>query len=92
MLDDSSDVGMTVVMDAKSFVQRCDDCRDCVTVLISHPGGFFRRMRSSRLFSKAILRSDWTVLVVRSSDFRLDLLSEYFFDGASDYYLGLSPR
>ena len=78
MLDDSSGVTMTDVMDARWFVQRCNDHRDCVIVLIDCPGGSVRRMQYSWLFSTIILRSDWTVLVVRSSGFRRDLLSTYF--------------
>ena len=48
-----------------------------MTVLIRRPGGSVRRIRSSGIFSTTILRSDWSVLVVRSGGFRHDLLLEY---------------
>ena len=90
MLYDLSDIVMTIMIDAIWFVGCCDDCRDGMTALIGCPGGSVPRMRSSGLFSLPIWRSDWTVFVVRSSGFRRDLLSTYFFDGASNSYLGQS--
>ena len=78
MLDDLSDVAMAVLMDARWFVWRCDGRRDCVTVLIGCPGGSVRRMRSSGIFSTAILRYDWTVLVIWSSGFCHDIFLKYF--------------
>ena len=78
MISDLSDVMMTVVMDSIWFVGGCNDCRDCVTVLISRPRGYVRRMRSSDPFSTMIWFYDWTVFVVRSSGFRSNLLWRTF--------------
>ena len=90
MLSDLSDVAMTGMMDAILFVWRCDDRRDCVTVLIGRPGGSVQRMWSSGIFFPKIWRSDWTVFVIRSSGIRRDLLTAYFCYWASNSYLGLS--
>ena len=77
MLSDSSDVSMTVVIDAIWFVRSCDDLRHCVTVLIGCPRGSVRRLRTSGIFSTTILSSDWTILVIRSSGFCRGLLLVY---------------